>query len=81
MRCNGCSTCSKTNIPRQTIDNWLFGQEPRGFDQVKKIADYFDVSIDYLCFGESKNKVQFREYQDEINAGVFEVILRRVKKN
>ena len=68
-----------TDIPRQTLDNWVSGQEPRSLDQLKRVADYFDVSIDYICFGAEKTDKQLTDYNDEINAGVFEVVLRRVK--
>ncbi len=69
-----------TRIPRQTIDNWMTGQEPRSLKQVKKVADYFKVPMDYLCFGETPKDKSIREYEDQINAGVFEVVLRRVKR-
>lgn len=68
-----------TGVARQTIDNWIAGQEPRSLTQVKKVADYFGVQVDYLCFGQTKEKT-IREFEDEINAGVFEVVLRRIKK-
>ena len=76
-----------TKIPLQTIHGWLSGVEPRSLKQVKIIAEYFDQSIDELCFESStskkkkeskKNKLE--EYSEEINAGTFEVVLRRVKK-
>lgn len=58
------------------------GQWPKSIRQVKKVADYFEVDLDYLCFGikskPAKNKIE--ELQDEINAGIFEVVLRRVRK-
>ena len=69
-----------TRLPRQTIDNWLTGQEPRSLKQVKKVAEYFGVPMDFLCFGENPKDKSIREYEDEINAGVFEVVLRRVKR-
>lgn len=68
-----------TKIPRQTLDNWASGQEPRSLNQVKKVADYFNISVDNLCFGKEQ-KTSITEFHDEINAGVFEVVLRRVKK-
>lgn len=71
-----------TKVPLQTLHGWLHGSEPKSIHQVKKIADYFEVDLDYLCFGIKpkliKNKIE--ELQDEINAGIFEVVLRRVKK-
>jgi transcriptional regulator with XRE-family HTH domain len=68
------------DIPKSTISDWLSGTSPKNISQVKRVADYFDVSLDYLCFGEKKNKTEISEYKDEINAGIFEVVLRRVKK-
>lgn len=71
----------KTRVPVQTLHNWLSGMEPRSLKQVRKVAEFFKVSIDYICFGiESQDKDCIEEYSDEINAGVFEVVLRRVRK-
>lgn len=68
-------------IPPQTINNWLSGQEPRSLNQLKAVADYFEISVDYLVYGkEEKKQEQIRDYEEEINAGVFEVVLRRVRK-
>lgn len=69
-----------TSVPRQTLDNWLAGQEPRSLKQVKKVATHFGISIEQLCFGEEMTKPSIEDFGEEINAGVFEVVLRRVKK-
>ena len=71
-----------TKTPPQTINNWLSGQEPRNLNQIKVIADYFGISVDYLVYGqdEKNSKVSIEKFEDEINAGIFEVVLRRVKK-
>ena len=71
-----------TKTPPQTINNWLSGQEPRNLTQIKSVADYFGISVDYLVYGQEdkKSKMAFEEYEDEINAGMFEVVLRRVRK-
>lgn len=69
-----------TKVPQQTLHNWLSGTEPRSLSQVKKVADFLEVTLDYVCFGiEQSSKQKIESYQDEINAGVFEVVLRRVK--
>lgn len=77
-----------TRIPAQTIHNWLAGSKPRDLDQVKRVADYFGVSVDDLAYGagtakdeSSQHSNPIRDFRDEINAGVFEVILRKVKGN
>lgn len=39
-----------TGIPPQNLNNWVSGQEPRGLDKLKKVADYFEISLDDLYF-------------------------------
>lgn len=77
----------ETGVPKQTIHNWLCGTEPKSLDQVRSVAQYFDLSIEELCYGEvenrkhnSKQKNPIESHEEEIRAGVFEVVLRRVKK-
>ena len=76
-----------TRIPLQTLHGWLSGTEPKSVKQLKIIASYFEVTIDDLCFyssnsspvqNQENNKI--KDYQEEINAGTFEVVLRRIKK-
>lgn len=71
-----------TKVPLQTLHGWLHGSEPKSLRQVKSVADYLEVDLDYLCFGikPKTSKNQIEEFQDEINAGIFEVVLRRIKK-
>ena len=69
-----------TNIPVQTLHGWLHGSEPKSLKQVKKVADHFGVELDYFCFGITPKESSIDNSQDEINAGIFEVILRRIKK-
>ena len=68
-----------TKVPLQTLHGWLQGNEPKSLKQVKMVADFFQVDLDYLCFGIEKKSKNITDYQDEINAGVFEVVLRRIK--
>lgn len=76
-----------TQVPVQSIHNWIHGQTPRSFEQIKKIADFFSMSVDELVYGvASAPRVRrdclepIQEYNDEINAGIYEVVLRRIKK-
>lgn len=68
-----------TGVPQQTLSNWLLGLEPRNLNQVKIIAKYFKVSIDYLAYGEEPKQELHKldDYKEEIYAGIFEVVLRR----
>jgi transcriptional regulator with XRE-family HTH domain len=72
-----------TGISRQTLSNWIGGQKPHNIEQVKKVADYLAITVDELCFGSKVEKGAGRSvletYGDEINAGIFEVVLRRAR--
>ncbi len=79
------SLAKKTNIPNQTIHNWINGYNPQNIDHLKQIANFFNVTIDQLCFSsideiESDHSDPITHYTEEINAGLFEVILRRTNK-
>ena len=72
-----------TKVSNQTIFNWQAGSKPRDLDQVKKIADHFKVSLDYLVYGiepEVRQNSPLNDFDSEINAGIYEVVLRRIKK-
>jgi hypothetical protein len=66
-------------VPLQTIHGWLSGSEPKNLRQVKAVADYFEVDLDYLCFGIKpvEEKDPFAIYKTEIHAGIYEVVLRK----
>lgn len=82
----GVPTLSKrTGISRKTISNWMDGQKPQNIEQVKVVADFFGLTVDELCFGPSirselTTPSELEKHREEINAGVFEVVLRRVNK-
>lgn len=72
-----------TKVPLQTLHGWLQGNEPKSLTQVKAVADHLGVDLDYLCFGVKPPALlaePIEALEDEINAGVFEVVLRRVKR-
>ena len=71
------------SVPEKTIHNWLSGHEPKKLDQVWKVAKHFKVSMNYLCgfeeIGFAEKDPLSAYMEDEIYAGKFEVILRRIK--
>lgn len=71
-----------SKVPKQTLHNWLSGAEPKNLNQIRAVAQVFNLSIEQLCYGDKtvSKKTEIREYEDEINAGIFEVVLRRVRK-
>ncbi|AYF45723.1 Cro/C1-type HTH DNA-binding domain protein [Halobacteriovorax sp. BALOs_7] len=72
----------ETGVPSSTIQNWMEGKPAKDITQVKCVAECLGVTVDELCFSETVPEVKnpLNQFEDEINAGVFEVILRRVKR-
>ena len=70
----------QTGVAKTTLAEWLSGSSPRDLTKVKSVADYFHLSLDSLCFGDGVESQLIEKYLDEIHAGSFDVILRRVKK-
>lgn len=69
-----------TGVNSKTLYQWSNGQRPKDLVQLKKVANHFNISIDALVFGEMTSK-DLETVFPEINAGVYEVILRRIKLN
>lgn len=46
--------CKETGITTATISNWKAGRHTPKQDKLQKIADYFNVSVEYLMTGEEK---------------------------
>jgi len=38
----------QTNIPKQTIHNWLCGSQPKDVKRLLKLSNFFNVSIESL---------------------------------
>jgi transcriptional regulator with XRE-family HTH domain len=73
-----------TKVPGQTLHSWLSGSKPRDMDQLKRVSDHFRVSLDFLAYGiepELRHASPLKDFDSEINAGIYEVVLRRVKKS
>lgn len=46
--------CKETGLTTATISNWKAGRYTPKQDKLQKIADYFNVSLEYLMTGEEK---------------------------
>nr|DAG84422.1 MAG TPA: Repressor protein CI [Caudoviricetes sp.] len=49
--------CKETGIPTATISNWKAGRYTPKQDKLKRIADYFGVSVDFLITGKEETAV------------------------
>ncbi len=68
-----------TKVPVNTLHNWIAGQPPRNIVQLKRVADFFCVTVDYLAFGTCQ-LVDYTKLPEIMLNGSFEVILRPTNK-
>lgn len=67
--------CKDTGISQSTISTWKKKNNLISGELAKKIADYFNVSMEYLMTGEDNNrgeKYYLNDDTDEIAQAVFE---------
>jgi transcriptional regulator with XRE-family HTH domain len=77
-----------SNVPKQSISDWLAGTPPRNLDHLKRVANVFRVSIDELLFGDKPKTESESEKVADLDSilgdqwvsGVFEVRFRRLRK-
>ncbi|WP_413778098.1 helix-turn-helix domain-containing protein [Caproicibacterium sp. XB1] len=59
-----------TGVPQSTLSDWKRGRSVPRTEKLQRIADYFNVSVDYLLGNEQKEKptqnVQVRDEHDNI---------------
>lgn len=77
----------EVDVPKSTIHSWMYGVQARDLIALKKVADYFSMSIDEICFGDTDQKPQtpqtealVQQTKDGLNIGSFDVILLRRQK-
>lgn len=76
----------KSGVSKQVISLWLSGRSPRKIDQVKKIANILNITVDHLCFGDGlhyerqNHKIIETLIGDEWITGTFEIKIRRIKR-
>lgn len=76
-----------SGVPKQSISDWLAGTSPRNIEQIKRVANVFEISLDQLLFGVEETKSSKNEPAIDIDSlldgrwitGVFEVRLRKIK--
>lgn len=64
--------CKETGLTTATISNWKAGRYVPKQDKLQKIADYFNVSLEYLMTGEEKETDRY--YINEETAQVAQEI-------
>lgn len=70
----------KSGVSKQVISLWLSGGSPRNVEQIKKVAEILNTSVDHLCFGEGLEK-KTEPPGDDWLSGVFEIKVRRITKD
>lgn len=49
----------KTEVPKEYIDSFLNSKEPNTFLYIKKISEFFSVSVEELCYSPDPKEIKF----------------------
>ncbi len=74
----------ETKLPKSTIADWCAGNSPKRIEQLKILADYFNLSVDQLVFEKDpsifdKPKQQKAEAVEFISFGKYDVYLKKIE--
>lgn len=76
----------ESGVSKQVVSHWLGGAKPKNIDQVKKVADALETTLDHLMFGNGIDREAQKVTEldallgDGWVSGLFEIRFRRVKK-
>lgn len=69
--------CKETGLTTSTISNWKAGRYSPKQDKLQKIADFFNVSIEYLMTGDEKEYIPGYYLNDETAKAAQEIFENR----
>ncbi len=64
----------ETNIPYSTLYAWTENRQPQSLIKLKRLADYFDITLDELLFQERTKK-------EPLISGRYEVFIKKIDEN
>jgi transcriptional regulator with XRE-family HTH domain len=72
------SLARKTGVPKTNINSWLQGSSPN-LEQLYKVAQFFNVTLDYMATGEEVDDpvAQFMDKFD-VHTGMYEITVKKV---
>lgn len=65
---------ARVKINKSTLHNYANGVVPAGIVSLKKIADFFEMSLDELIFDEKSPRIG----NDSSDEEIFEIVLKRI---
>ncbi|MCM2353724.1 MAG: helix-turn-helix domain-containing protein [Pseudobdellovibrio sp.] len=69
-----------TSVPSSTLSEWLNNRSPKNPEQTLKVAQYLEVSLHYLLFGEEDHQEPLTKIlKEDVFSGTFEINIKRVR--
>ncbi|MBI4405703.1 MAG: helix-turn-helix transcriptional regulator [Deltaproteobacteria bacterium] len=73
---------AKISLPAKTVSEWVGdgGRIPRNPEHLKRLSDFFSISVHYLLFGQEDPKTSLGEIVNgvEIHSGLYEITIKKV---
>lgn len=69
---------SKTGVPQATLSAYLAGGSSNKMEHILALAEHFDVSMEYLLFGEDRKQSSLEDiFTEEVYSGWLKVKIER----
>ena len=79
MNISAKALAEKTSIPRTTISEWLGDRTPKLSEDIIRLSDFFNVSLDYMLTGKSAT-LQNKYKNIMIHQGHFKITIQRLSR-
>lgn len=75
------SICKKSNLAKGTVAGWMEGVAPRNLQDLVRLADALNVSLDYLI-ANRKEEIDLDNLlkKVELHTGLYEISIKKVIK-
>ena len=71
-----------TSVPSSTLSEWLNNRSPKNPEHTLKVAQYLEVSLHFLLFGEEDRQEPLTKImKEDFFSGTFEINIKRIKPN
>lgn len=75
------SVCKKANLAKGTVAGWMEGVAPRNLQDLVKLADALNVSLDHLI-ANRREETDLDKLLDKVSlhTGLYEISIKKVSK-
>ncbi len=75
----------RLSISSKTVHEWVgkSGRLPRNPEHLKKLSEFFSISIEFLLFGKERDRIFLDSLfvHSDVHTGLYEITIKRIAPN